>query len=291
MGYVTTRSHPQLRGRGPINDGLGDLGLQIGPKLRLGGSVGKVLGNVQKTVEKAAVDTGHTVGKVASNKYVIGAEAGVLAATGAGVPFAATLLASQKAAANLIKPGGNLKSAATGAYQGAITGVAAGLAPSILRGGVNVLKSGGSLLESGVKKLVGGVETGAKDIVSSIFPSSPNAKPSDAGSGSTPRTGRQITNGDATQAGQGMGGRRRAGTTSTTGETPEQTIARLLAGAQQQTPTPYSSTGYQIPGGDLATYSAPTQAGLFSSPTVPIAIAGAALLFVVTRPSRSRGRR
>lgn len=92
-----------------------------------------IFSNIGKAVKKAVVDTGHVVGKVATSKIAQGVVGTALAVTGVGIPAAAAIMATQKGVGNLIKPGGNLKSAATGAAQGALTGAAAGIAGKVIK--------------------------------------------------------------------------------------------------------------------------------------------------------------
>ena len=75
--------------------------------------------NVGRAISKGVKDVGHTVGKVADNKYVKGAVAAGLAATGVGAPASAAIMAGMGAAGGAMKPGGGLRSAARGAGTGA----------------------------------------------------------------------------------------------------------------------------------------------------------------------------
>lgn len=100
------------------------------------------LSNAFKAVKKGVVDTGHVVGKVASNPITQAVTAAALAATGVGAPAAAALMAAEKGGGNLLKPGGNLKGAATGAIQGGITGGLAGAASPLVRAIPGVSKLG-----------------------------------------------------------------------------------------------------------------------------------------------------
>lgn len=100
------------------------------------------LTNAVKAVGKGVKDTGHFVGKVASNPITQGITAAALAATGVGAPASAAILAGMKGGGNLLKPGGNLKGAATGALQGGALGAVSGLASPLVRAIPGVSKVG-----------------------------------------------------------------------------------------------------------------------------------------------------
>lgn len=101
---------------------LGDLeGLSIK-------GVFKAVKKIASPIQKGAAAVGHTVGTVVTSKVGQAVIGTALAATGVGIPAAAAIMAGTKAAGNLIKPGGNIKHALTGALQGAAEGVAAGAA-------------------------------------------------------------------------------------------------------------------------------------------------------------------
>lgn len=115
------------------------------------GSLKKAVTNVGKTVKKAVVDTGHAVGTAVTSKVGQAVLGGALAVTGFGLPVAAAVGAGVKATGNLIKPGGNLGKAATGAYQGAALGVGSAVVGSGVRAVVQGKGLGGF-----TKMLVGG---------------------------------------------------------------------------------------------------------------------------------------
>lgn len=112
-------------------------GFQIGPRIRIGGSVGKIGQNVKKAVTKGATDAGHMVGKIADNKYAQLAALAALTATGVGAAPAAGIMAAMKGGGALLKPGGNIGAGAKGAVIGAAEGY------------------GASKLGSGIRKLAG----------------------------------------------------------------------------------------------------------------------------------------
>jgi hypothetical protein len=151
----------------PATYGLGDDGeddfAQFGG-FSLKGLVGAVKG--------AVVGVGHAVGSAVTSKVgqvVIGTG---LALTGVGAPAAAGIFAATKGVGTLIKPGGNIKGALTGAAQGAIEGVVAANALNIAKGAVNVAKSAGGAVVSGAEKVlhIGGA------------PAAPTAQATDIGS-------------------------------------------------------------------------------------------------------------
>lgn len=111
--------------------------------------IGHVLGNVGTAIKKATVDTGHAIGTVASNPVVQGLTAAGLAATGVGAPAAAAILAAQKGGGALLRPGGNIGDAATGAATGAITGYGVGKAGGLLRTALGGAQGAGALSPTG----------------------------------------------------------------------------------------------------------------------------------------------
>jgi hypothetical protein len=119
----------------------------------LGFSLGKIVKNIGKTVKKAVVDTGHVAGKVVTSTAGQAVIGGALALTGVGLPAAAAIGAASKGVGNLIKPGGNLKGAATGAAQGAALGVGASLAGKVIK---TVAPGVTNKADSVVNKLSGG---------------------------------------------------------------------------------------------------------------------------------------
>jgi len=90
----------------------------------IGNAVKKGVKDTGNAVKKAATDTGHFVGEVASNPWVQGLTEAALIASGVGAPEAAAIMAAEKGGGNLLKPGGNIGSAATGAAEGAAIGAA-----------------------------------------------------------------------------------------------------------------------------------------------------------------------
>lgn len=88
--------------------------------------------------------TGHTIGKVADNKWVQGATAAALAATGVGAPAAAAIMAGMAGGGALLKKGGNIGDGLMGAAKGAAMGYGAGKAGQLLHGGIGVAGSGGT---------------------------------------------------------------------------------------------------------------------------------------------------
>jgi hypothetical protein len=113
-------------------------------------------------VAHPVVEAAHTVGKVQSNPWVQGLEAAALASTGVGAPASAAIMGANKGIANLIKPGGNLKSAATGVAQGAATGAGASLGGSAIKALAGKL---GFDPSSAIGKLGGLVKEGGSDLL------------------------------------------------------------------------------------------------------------------------------
>lgn len=111
-------------------DELGSwLSKRTGIHVKIGGSVGRALNNAGNAVVKAATDTGHVVGKVASNPLVQKATAvGLALVPGVGPVAAAAVLAAEKGGGALLAPGGNIGKAASGAVSGAVEGGALNIA-------------------------------------------------------------------------------------------------------------------------------------------------------------------
>jgi hypothetical protein len=91
------------------------------------------LSNIGHAITKGATDVGHFAGKVLSNPVVQGASA--------FIPGVGPLItAGEGALGGLLKPGGNLGSAASGALQGGLAGAAGGsirkLGTGLLSGGI-----------------------------------------------------------------------------------------------------------------------------------------------------------
>lgn len=123
--------------------------MQIGPRIRVGGTIGQVGQNVKNAVTKGATDVGHAVGQVADNKYTQMAAAAALAATGVGAPAAAGIMAGVAGGGALLKPGGNIGQGVTHGITGAAMGYGAGQlgsalhAPGGLLGGAAPAAGGG----------------------------------------------------------------------------------------------------------------------------------------------------
>lgn len=261
MAYLAATQRRRIRRPG----GLGDLGLQIGPKIRVGGSVGRVAQNAKTAVTKAAVDTGHTVGKVASSKIGVGVTAGLLALTGVGAPAAAAILGTQKGVGNLIKKGGNLKSGFTGAYQGAAVGAAAALAPSIVRGA----KSGATSIVSRIRQ-----QMAPKPEVATETPNMGRLpKPGEPG---YPKTRRRITNGDATAV---IDAKNRGRKKDKSGGVLEQLLAQLAPSATTSAPPVYTAP---VQDGPVPSDAPIQQASLFGN---PLLLAGGAIVLVMLAKS------
>ena len=116
-----------------------------------GNAVAKGAKDTGKATVKAAVDTGHVTGKVVTSKVGQAVIGGALAVSGVGLPAAAAIGAATKGVGNAIKPGGNLKSAVTGAGQGALLGAGAASVGSVVR----TVKAGDGLGGFG-SRLLGG---------------------------------------------------------------------------------------------------------------------------------------
>lgn len=114
----------------------------------IGNAVKKAVKDTKNATVKAVVDTGHVTGKVVTSKVGQAVIGGALAVSGVGLPAAAAIGAAAKAGGNAIKPGGNFKTAFTGAYQGAALGAGAAVAGA----GVRAVKSGAGV--SGFKNIL-----------------------------------------------------------------------------------------------------------------------------------------
>jgi hypothetical protein len=135
------------------------------PRLHWGlGDVWGGIKNVGSTIKKAAVDTGHELGRAASNPVVQGLTAAGLAATGVGAPAAAAIMAAQRGGGALLKPGGNIGAGLRGGVEGAAMGAGAAKAGSLVRGVLSnglpsassVFSSGGALKDAAGKLISGG---------------------------------------------------------------------------------------------------------------------------------------
>jgi hypothetical protein len=109
-------------------------GFQIGPRIRVGGTIGQIGQNVKNAVTKGVTDVGHTVGQIADNPWTKAAVAAGLAATGVGAPAAAAILGTMGAGGALLKPGGNIGGAVKGGVTGAVEGYGAGKLGAALHG-------------------------------------------------------------------------------------------------------------------------------------------------------------
>lgn len=151
------RARSDAQGSGPARR----RGIQIGPRIRVGGSVGKAGQNVKKAVGKAVKDTGkqlvrtgHQAGAVLDNKWTKAALAAGLAATGVGAPLAAGIMATSGAAGAAMKKGGNLGKALKAGGKGALMGAGAGLAGGALRNFQDMAGEGiGRIGSAGAKQL------------------------------------------------------------------------------------------------------------------------------------------
>lgn len=107
----------------------------------LGFSLGRTFKNVGRAVKKGVKDAGHVTGKVVTSKLGQMALGTALAVTGVGMLPAAGIFAASKGVGNLIKPGGNLKRAATGAAQGAVEGVVSSGVGSVGRKAISAIRT------------------------------------------------------------------------------------------------------------------------------------------------------
>lgn len=98
--------------------------------------LGSFFGSIGNAIKKGVTSVGHAVGTVVTSKIGQGLIGGALALTGVGLPASAAIFAASKGVGNLIKPGGNLSHALTGAAQGAVEGVVASEAGTLARAGV-----------------------------------------------------------------------------------------------------------------------------------------------------------
>lgn len=150
--------------------GLGNTTVIYGMGDELGGfslkkivkKVARGVKHVASPVQRGLTHVGHEAGKIITSKVGQAALGTVLAATGVGVPAAAAIFGGTKAFGNLIKPGGNLKHAAIGAFQGAAEGATAGLLGKAARSGV--AKSVGRTIEHGVVKTGKGIFHGVEAV-------------------------------------------------------------------------------------------------------------------------------
>jgi hypothetical protein len=124
---------------------------QIGPRIRVGGTLGKIGQNVKNATTKAVVDTGHTIGKVADNKWAQYAAMAALAATGVGAAPAAAMMAAMKGGGKLLKPGGNIGEGLKGGVQGALQGYGASKIGSLARGVIGSVTGGAGAAGGGIQ--------------------------------------------------------------------------------------------------------------------------------------------
>ncbi|HEY9228545.1 MAG TPA: hypothetical protein VIP11_17965, partial [Gemmatimonadaceae bacterium] len=118
--------------------------MQIGPRIRIGGTIGKIGQNVKNAVVKGVKDTGHEIGRAASNPWVQAALATGLAATGVGAPAAAGIMAATRGGGALLKPGGNIGDGLLEGAKGAAIGYGAAKAGDLVRGGLGALRGAGT---------------------------------------------------------------------------------------------------------------------------------------------------
>lgn len=100
--------------------------MQIGPRIRVGGTAGRIGQNTKNAIVKGATDVGHAAGNALDNKYVQAATAAALAASGVGAPAAAAMLAAQAAGGKILKPGGNIGDAASAGLKAGVTSYGTG---------------------------------------------------------------------------------------------------------------------------------------------------------------------
>jgi hypothetical protein len=150
---------------------------QIGPRIRVGGTLGQIGQNVKNTVTKAATDVGHAAGAVADNKYTKAAIMAGLVASGVGAPAAAAIMAAEGLGAGALKEGGGLKDALGGVVSGGLEGAAAGTAGGMLHGGIpsigsamDAIKGAGSKASSiyAAAKSIPGVSTVLDNVTSKV---------------------------------------------------------------------------------------------------------------------------
>lgn len=146
-------------------------GIQIGPKIRIGGSVGKIGQNVKNAVTKGATDVGHAVGKIADNKYAQMAAAAALTSTGVGAPAAAGIMAGMAGGGKLLAPGGNIGDAALAAGKAGVASYGAGKLGSAVLGKVpGATRLGGALKNLPGVSTVGEIAGGISDKAKSLLP-------------------------------------------------------------------------------------------------------------------------
>lgn len=130
------------------------------------GSIWGGVKNVGSTIKKAAVDTGHEIGRAQNKDWVKALEAAGLAATGVGAPAAAALLGGASALGGAIAPGGNIGTAAGQGVKGAAMGYGAAKAGAALKGTGSFLDKAGAVYGAGKSALgaatggVGGLASG-----------------------------------------------------------------------------------------------------------------------------------
>lgn len=157
-------------GGGPVIYGTGEEGLGGFSLKKLVKGVSKTVKKIASPIQKGAAAVGHEAGKIVTSKVGQAVLGTALAATGVGIPAAAAIMGGTKAVGSLIKPGGNIKHALTGAYQGALTGAAFGVAgkafqavaPGKAAGAKGFVQNIESKFVQAGKGVVHGVESGAK---------------------------------------------------------------------------------------------------------------------------------
>lgn len=143
----------------PANYGLGD---DDDDFAQFGGFS---LKGLVKSVGHAVTAVGHTVGSAVTSKVGQGILGGALALTGVGAPAAAAIFATTKGVGSLIKPGGNIKHALTGAAQGAVEGVVASAAGTIGRKVIGAVTSHPTTAIQAAQQVAGrGTTTSAIDV-------------------------------------------------------------------------------------------------------------------------------
>lgn len=163
-GYPARRRGAVMPPQYPFGDvGPSDFGNIFS---NIGKAVSKAVKDTGNAVAKAAVDTGHVTGEVVTStagKAVIG---GLLAATGVGLLPALAIGAATQGVGRLVAPGGNLKTAVTGAEQGAVGGAAASVVGTLARTDAAATVAKG--LVSGTKAVGSGLVAGAKGVGSGV---------------------------------------------------------------------------------------------------------------------------
>lgn len=114
-------------------------GFQLGPRIRVGGTLGHVGQNVKTAVVKGYKDTGHAIGDAANNNAVKAAIAAGLFATGAGAPLGAAIMGGTGLVGGALHRGGGLHDALTEGAKGAVIGGVTGGAGKAVGGASGIL--------------------------------------------------------------------------------------------------------------------------------------------------------